>query len=52
MKESLEEEIEKLREDLILLSKGNSLTDPLVVEKSQELDLILNLFYRNVKAVS
>ena len=47
---SLIKEIEKIREDLILLAKENSLTDPLVVRKSQELDRILNQFYRKVKA--
>ncbi len=41
-------QIEDLRNKLYLLSQGRDLADPAVVEMSQELDTLLNLYNRDL----
>lgn len=40
-------EIEDLRRQLYVLSQDKELADPAVVQMSQELDILLNLYYRS-----
>lgn len=42
-------EIENLRHQLYALSKDKELADPAVVKMSQELDVLLNLYYRSCR---
>lgn len=41
-------QIEDLRSKLYILSQGRDLADPAVVEMSQELDTLLNLYNRDL----
>nr|WP_041220012.1 aspartyl-phosphate phosphatase Spo0E family protein [Desulfitobacterium dichloroeliminans] len=45
--EYLLREIENLRHQLYVLSADKELADPEVVQLSQELDILLNMYYRN-----
>lgn len=45
--DSLFSQIEELRYQLYYLSKGKELADPEVVQVSQDLDRLLNEFYRS-----
>ncbi|MGE4273832.1 MAG: Spo0E family sporulation regulatory protein-aspartic acid phosphatase [Desulfitobacterium sp.] len=45
--EYLLREIEDLRHQLYVLSEDKELSDPAVVQLSQELDILLNIYYRN-----
>lgn len=47
MEQQLLDRIEVLRYQLYILSKGKDLVDPEVVQVSQELDRILNEYYRS-----
>lgn len=46
MEQQLLSQIEELRYQLYILSKGKELADPEVVQVSQELDRLLNAFYK------
>lgn len=46
MEQQLLVRIEELRYQLYLLSRGRDLVDPEVVQVSQELDRVLNEYYR------